>query len=81
MENVWLISAMWLGLALLASVISIRVAMSAALVEIMVGAVAGNTIGLQLKSRPAMSWSSSEVQPTANASSSSEACYATANNG
>jgi len=48
MENVWLVSAVWLGLALLASVISIRVAMSVALVEIMVGALAGNTIGLQL---------------------------------
>ncbi|GLS37185.1 potassium transporter Kef [Mesorhizobium tianshanense] len=48
MENVWLVSAVWLGLALLASVISIRVAMSVALVEIMVGAVAGNTIGLNL---------------------------------
>jgi Kef-type K+ transport system membrane component KefB len=48
MENVWLVSAVWLGLALLASIISIRVAMSVALVEIMVGAVAGNTIGLQL---------------------------------
>jgi Kef-type K+ transport system membrane component KefB len=48
MENVWLVSTVWLGLALLASIISIRVAMSVALVEIMVGAVAGNTIGLQL---------------------------------
>ncbi|MDX8532529.1 cation:proton antiporter [Mesorhizobium sp. VK25A] len=48
MENVWLVSAVWLGLALLASVISIRVAMSVALVEIIVGAVAGNTIGLHL---------------------------------
>ncbi|MDB5609323.1 MAG: potassium transporter Kef [Bradyrhizobium sp.] len=48
MENVWLASAVWLGLALLASIISIRVAMSVALVEIMVGAVAGNTIGLHL---------------------------------
>ena len=48
MENVWLASALWLGLALLASIISIRVAMSVALVEIMVGAIAGNTIGLQL---------------------------------
>jgi Kef-type K+ transport system membrane component KefB len=48
MENVWLASAVWLGLALLASIISIRVAMSIALVEIMVGAVAGNTIGLHL---------------------------------
>ena len=48
MENVWLASAVWLGLALFASIISIRVAMSVALVEIMVGAVAGNTIGLHL---------------------------------
>ncbi len=48
MENVWLASAVWLGLALLASIISIRAAMSVALVEIMVGALAGNTIGLQL---------------------------------
>jgi len=46
--NVWLASALWLGLALLASVISIRVAMSVALVEIMVGAVAGNLIGLTI---------------------------------
>ncbi|MGO4837269.1 cation:proton antiporter, partial [Rhizobiaceae sp. 2RAB30] len=48
MENVWLVSAVWLGLALLASVISIGVAMSVALVEIIVGAIAGNTIGLHL---------------------------------
>ncbi len=48
MENLWLASAVWLGLALLASVISIRVAMSVALIEIVVGAVAGNTIGLAL---------------------------------
>jgi len=46
MENVWLASALWLGLALAASVISIRVAMSVALIEIMVGSVAGNLIGL-----------------------------------
>ena len=48
MENVWLTSALWLGLAFLAAVVSIRVAISVALVEIVVGAVAGNTIGLQL---------------------------------
>ncbi|HXQ41446.1 MAG TPA: cation:proton antiporter [Candidatus Udaeobacter sp.] len=46
--NVWLASALWLGLALLASVISIRVAMSVALIEIMVGAVAGNVVGLTI---------------------------------
>ncbi|TXL82450.1 cation:proton antiporter [Vineibacter terrae] len=48
MGNVWLASALWLGLALAASVISIRVAMSVALVEIMVGAIAGNVIGLTI---------------------------------
>ena len=48
MDNVWLASALWIGLALLASIISIRVAMSVALVEIMVGAVAGNAIGLDI---------------------------------
>ena len=46
--NVWLTSALWLGLALLASIISIRMAISVALIEIMVGAVAGNLIGLTL---------------------------------
>ncbi|MEK0084685.1 cation:proton antiporter [Benzoatithermus flavus] len=48
MGNVWLVSALWLGLALIASIVSIRVAISVALIEIMVGAVAGNTIGLTL---------------------------------
>jgi Kef-type K+ transport system membrane component KefB len=48
MDNVWLASALWIGLALLASIISIRIAMSVALVEIMVGAVAGNAIGLDI---------------------------------
>lgn len=47
-ENVWLASALWLGLALLASMISIRAAMSLAPVESTAGAIAGNTIGLQL---------------------------------
>jgi hypothetical protein len=48
MDNVWLASALWIGLALLASIVSIRAAMSVALVEIMVGAVAGNAIGLDI---------------------------------
>jgi Kef-type K+ transport system membrane component KefB len=48
MANVWLASAVWLGLALLASLISIRIAISVALIEIMVGAFAGNIIGLHL---------------------------------
>ncbi len=48
MGNVWLASALWIGLALIASIISIRVAVSVALIEIMVGAVAGNVIGLEI---------------------------------
>jgi len=48
MSHVWLTSSIWLCLALLASIISIRVAISVALIEIVVGAVAGNTIGLTL---------------------------------
>jgi Kef-type K+ transport system membrane component KefB len=48
MATVWLHSALWLGLALLASLISIRIAISVALIEIVVGAVAGNLVGLQI---------------------------------
>ncbi|MHB8068068.1 MAG: cation:proton antiporter [Desulfobaccales bacterium] len=42
MEQVWYTAAAWIGLALLASLISIRVGISVALVEIFVGFVAGN---------------------------------------
>jgi Kef-type K+ transport system membrane component KefB len=48
MDNIWLVSALWIGLALAASLISIWTAISVALIEIMVGAVAGNVIGLPL---------------------------------
>jgi len=48
MGNMWLASSLWIGLALLASLISIRVAVSVALIEIMVGAAAGNMVGLAL---------------------------------
>lgn len=48
MSNVWFDSAIWLGLALAASIISIRTAVSVALIEIMVGAIAGNLITLTL---------------------------------
>jgi len=42
METTWGIAAVWLGLALVASLLSIRFKMSVALVEILVGIVAGN---------------------------------------
>ena len=48
MGQVWLQSALWIGLALIASIVSIRVAISVALIEIIVGALAGNAIGLPL---------------------------------
>ena len=43
-ESPWLIAALWIGLALLASLISIRTAISVALIEILIGAAAGNII-------------------------------------
>jgi Kef-type K+ transport system membrane component KefB len=42
METTWGIAAVWLGLALVASLLSIRFKMSVALVEILVGIAAGN---------------------------------------
>src|ERR1700694_3040292 len=47
-ENLWLASAVWIALALASSLISIRLALSVALIEIMVGALGGNLIGLPL---------------------------------
>lgn len=42
MEQVWYTAAAWIGVALLASLISIRVGISVALVEIFLGCIAGN---------------------------------------
>ena len=42
MDNIWFIAAFWMGLALLASLISIRLGISVALVEILVGVTVGN---------------------------------------
>src|SRR5208283_5886577 len=42
MDNSWGIAAVWMGLALLASMLSIRFKLSVALVEILVGIAAGN---------------------------------------
>ena len=46
MENAWLTSSLWIALALLASLVSIRVGISVALIEIVVGALGGNLLGL-----------------------------------
>ena len=46
MENPWLASTLWMALALLASLVSIRLAISVALIEIVVGSLGGNLMGL-----------------------------------
>ena len=46
-ENIWFIAAIWMGLAFIASLISIRTGISVALVEILVGVAAGNFLGIQ----------------------------------
>jgi Kef-type K+ transport system membrane component KefB len=45
-DNVYLIAAAWVGLALLASLVSIRLGISVALVEIALGVLGGNFLGL-----------------------------------
>ncbi len=46
MDNIWLIASIWVALAFVASLISIRIGLSVALVEIAVGVVGGNFLGL-----------------------------------
>src|SRR6201981_2964220 len=48
MDNIWFQSALWMALALLAAMGSLFITISAALFEIIVGAIAGNTVGLPL---------------------------------
>jgi len=48
MDNVWFQSALWMVLALIAALGSLYITISAALFEIVVGAIAGNTVGLPL---------------------------------
>jgi len=45
-ENVWFVAAVWMAMALVASLVSIRTGISVALVEILVGVLAGNLFGL-----------------------------------
>ena len=46
LENIWFAAALWMGLAFLASLISIRLGISVALIEILLGVAAGNFLGL-----------------------------------
>lgn len=45
-QNIWFIAAIWMGLALCASLISIWAGISVALIEILVGVIAGNFLGI-----------------------------------
>ena len=47
-DNIWFESALWIGLALIASLCSIWVTISVALTEIVIGAIGGNILGLPL---------------------------------
>ena len=47
MDNVFVVAALWVGLALLSSLVSIRLGISVALIEIGVGILGGNFLGLQ----------------------------------
>lgn len=47
MDNIWFIAAAWMGLALIASLISIRFGISVALIEILVGVIGGNYLHFQ----------------------------------
>jgi len=44
--NIYYEAAIWIGMALLASVVSVQIAVPVALVEIVVGALAGNIAGI-----------------------------------
>ncbi len=45
-ENTWAIASLWMALALGASLLSIRIGLSVALAEILVGVIGGNFLGL-----------------------------------
>src|SRR6266513_1786060 len=47
LQNIWFVAAVWMGLALVASLISIWAGISVALIEIFVGVLAGNLFHLQ----------------------------------
>lgn len=47
MDNMYMVAALWVGLALLASLVSIRLGVSVALLEIGMGVIGGNALGLQ----------------------------------
>jgi Kef-type K+ transport system membrane component KefB len=46
LDNMWLTASIWMGLALIAGLISIRLGLTVALMEIIVGVIGGNFLGL-----------------------------------
>jgi Kef-type K+ transport system membrane component KefB len=46
LSNIWFVAAIWMGLALIASIISIRLKIAVALIEILIGIIAGNFLGI-----------------------------------
>ena len=46
MENTWAVASVWMGFALVASLLSIRLGVSIALAEILVGVIGGNFVSL-----------------------------------
>jgi Kef-type K+ transport system membrane component KefB len=46
LDNIWFAAALWMGLAFLASLISIRLGISVALIEILIGVAAGNFLNI-----------------------------------
>jgi len=46
LQNIWFVAAIWMGLALVASLFSIWTGVSVALIEIFVGVLAGNFLHL-----------------------------------
>src|SRR3984893_2848744 len=45
-QNIWFVAAVWMGLALVASLLSIWARISVALIEILIGVIAGNVLHL-----------------------------------
>src|SRR5438270_13408254 len=48
MDNIWFASALWIGLALTAASLQAWVAVSVALLEIIIGGIAGNLVDMPL---------------------------------
>lgn len=46
LNNIWFVAALWMGLAFIASIVAIRLKVSVALIEIFVGILAGNFLGI-----------------------------------